>query len=298
MLTTRGLIMACPSCGQKNRLAYERLGDHRPVAGKVLKTDVDGARHAARDPHVRRTSIDSWRTPSIPIVVELLGTVVADRAAWWRRSSRKVAARNAGKWLVVKGEYRRAHRPWRSATASGRSRRSGCSRADARSTRTAGARPAAEIEKFIEQANGVCPPLTRQSSIRGFPMTRAFRVNVCLPCASRRRLSAQAPPARPSFVRPRRGHRRRPSAAHADGQGGKPPRLSMPEKNYIARIDAIDRHGPALHSVIEINPDALADRGSAGTPSEEEGPRPPRGPLHGHSDSPQGTTTSRPLTAR
>src|SRR5262245_42956786 len=36
---------------------------------------------------------------------------------------------------------------------------------------------------------------------------------------------------------------------------------SLAEK-YLARIDAIDRNGPALHSVIETNPDALtvADR--------------------------------------
>ena len=32
---------------------------------------------------------------------------------------------------------------------------------------------------------------------------------------------------------------------------------SLVEK-YLARIEAIDRRGPALHSVIEINPDALA----------------------------------------
>jgi amidase len=52
---------------------------------------------------------------------------------------------------------------------------------------------------------------------------------------------------------------------------------SLAEK-YIARIGAIDRNGPALHSVIEINPDALsiADRLDA-----ERKSRGPRGPLHG-----------------
>src|SRR5262245_61547417 len=29
-------------------------------------------------------------------------------------------------------------------------------------------------------------------------------------------------------------------------------------EKYLARIDAIDRQGPALRSVIEVNPDALA----------------------------------------
>src|SRR2546427_6935220 len=52
---------------------------------------------------------------------------------------------------------------------------------------------------------------------------------------------------------------------------------SLVEK-YTARIQAIDREGPALHSVIELNPDALAiaDRLDA-----ERRSRGPRGPLHG-----------------
>src|SRR6266571_1824139 len=52
---------------------------------------------------------------------------------------------------------------------------------------------------------------------------------------------------------------------------------SLVEK-YLARIEAIDRGGPALHSVIETNPDALtiADRLDA-----ERKARGPRGPLHG-----------------
>ncbi|PYR59657.1 MAG: amidase [Acidobacteria bacterium] len=52
---------------------------------------------------------------------------------------------------------------------------------------------------------------------------------------------------------------------------------SLVEK-YLARIEAIDRHGPALRSVIEINPDALAiaDRLDA-----ERASNGARGPLHG-----------------
>jgi amidase len=52
---------------------------------------------------------------------------------------------------------------------------------------------------------------------------------------------------------------------------------SLAEK-YLARIQALDRGGPALHSVIETNPDALAiaDRLDA-----ERKARGPRGPLHG-----------------
>jgi amidase len=52
---------------------------------------------------------------------------------------------------------------------------------------------------------------------------------------------------------------------------------SIAEK-YLARIEAIDRSGPALHSVIEVNPDALtiADR----LDTERKAGR-IRGPLHG-----------------
>jgi amidase len=49
-------------------------------------------------------------------------------------------------------------------------------------------------------------------------------------------------------------------------------------EQYIARIEAVDRNGPALHSVLEVNPDALAiaDRLDA----ERKNGR-TRGPLHG-----------------
>jgi len=52
---------------------------------------------------------------------------------------------------------------------------------------------------------------------------------------------------------------------------------SLAEK-YLARIEAVDRQGPALRSIIEINPDALtiADQLDA-----ERASRGPRGPLHG-----------------
>jgi len=52
---------------------------------------------------------------------------------------------------------------------------------------------------------------------------------------------------------------------------------SLVEK-YLARIEAIDRQGPALRSVLETNPDALAiaDRLDA-----ERKSRGPRGPMHG-----------------
>jgi len=47
---------------------------------------------------------------------------------------------------------------------------------------------------------------------------------------------------------------------------------------YIARIEVLDRKGPALHAVIEINPDAIAIAESLDAERRAKGPR---GPLHG-----------------
>jgi amidase len=47
---------------------------------------------------------------------------------------------------------------------------------------------------------------------------------------------------------------------------------------YLARIDAMDRRGPMLRAVIELNPDAMAQ---AATLDAERKARGPRGPLHG-----------------
>ncbi|MBI3403788.1 MAG: amidase [Acidobacteria bacterium] len=60
-------------------------------------------------------------------------------------------------------------------------------------------------------------------------------------------------------------------------QSGRETARSLVEK-YLTRIEAIDRQGPALHSVIEINPDALA---IADQLDAERKARGPRGPLHG-----------------
>ena len=47
---------------------------------------------------------------------------------------------------------------------------------------------------------------------------------------------------------------------------------------YLQRIDAIDKRGPAVNSVIELNPDALP---IADELDRERQARGPRGPLHG-----------------
>jgi amidase len=47
---------------------------------------------------------------------------------------------------------------------------------------------------------------------------------------------------------------------------------------YLERIDAIDRHGPKVNSVIQVNPDARAIAAALDRERREKGPR---GPLHG-----------------
>ena len=47
---------------------------------------------------------------------------------------------------------------------------------------------------------------------------------------------------------------------------------------YLARIDALDKRGPAVNAVIELNPDALAIAEALDAERKVQGPR---GPLHG-----------------
>ena len=49
-------------------------------------------------------------------------------------------------------------------------------------------------------------------------------------------------------------------------------------QQYLARIDAVDKRGPAVNSVIEVNPDALKIAGELDRERKEKGAR---GPLHG-----------------
>jgi amidase len=60
-------------------------------------------------------------------------------------------------------------------------------------------------------------------------------------------------------------------------KSGKYTARSVVEK-YLERIEAIDKHGPAINSVMETNPDALAIAEALDKERKEKGPR---GPLHG-----------------
>ncbi len=146
-LDDRGVIVACATCGRKNRLAYDRLGE--AVRCGQCKTELS----APTTPTEIQTAADFDRLvahASLPIVVDYWAPwcgpcrAVAPELA-------KVAARQAGHWFVVKvntdeltelGE-RFAVRsiPTLAVFDGGRE-----------VARTAGARPAADIEAFVERA--------------------------------------------------------------------------------------------------------------------------------------------------
>jgi amidase len=92
------------------------------------------------------------------------------------------------------------------------------------------------------------------------------------PC---RRASAHAPPA--AGVAPFELDELSIAELAEAMRSGKHTARSIAEK-YLARIEAIDRNGPALRSVIEVNPDALDIAEALDRERRERGPR---GPLHG-----------------
>jgi thioredoxin 2 len=144
---TQGIVIACPSCDQKNRLAYGRLGDavrcgkcKQPLRPPASPLDVSTA--AEFDNLIAHASL--------PVVV--------DYWAPWCGPCRmvapeieKVALRRAGQAVVVKvntdqipelGErFGIRSIPTLAVFAGGRE-----------ITRFSGARPAEDIERLLEQA--------------------------------------------------------------------------------------------------------------------------------------------------
>jgi thioredoxin 2 len=146
-IDNRGIVTTCPSCGQKNRLAYDRLG----------RTSRCG--QCKRELPPPSSPIEVQRSEDFDqLVAGSSLPIVVDYWAPWCGPCRmvapeleKVAARQAGSLVVVKvntdaladlGE-RFAIRsiPTMAVFAGGRE-----------IARTAGARPASEIEAFITKA--------------------------------------------------------------------------------------------------------------------------------------------------
>ena len=146
-LDDRGLIRACPSCGQKNRLAYERLDSE--VRCATCKQPLV----LASEPLAIASSADFDR-----LVAKSSLPVLVDYWAPWCGPCRmvtpeleKVAARNAGRVIVVKvntdelpdlgQRFGIRSIPTLAVFSGGRE-----------ASRAMGARPASEIEALIAQA--------------------------------------------------------------------------------------------------------------------------------------------------
>jgi thioredoxin 2 len=146
-LDDRGIVVRCDSCGQQNRLPYAGLD--RAVRCGRCKSEL----RPPAEPIDMASSQDFDRLVSqsaIPIVVDYWAPwcgpcrAVAPELA-------KVAARNAGRYLVVKvntdvltdlgDRFAIRSIPTLAVFAGGRE-----------VARTAGARPAADVERFIESA--------------------------------------------------------------------------------------------------------------------------------------------------
>ena len=144
-LDPRGVVVACTACGQKNRLAYPRLTAQTRCGKCQSALAAPGAPIEAPDAAAFDAAIAA---SPLPVVVDFWAPwcgpcrMVAPELA-------QVASRNAGRYLIVKvntdaipelGErYKVQSIPTMAVFTGGRER-----------GRTSGARPAADIEGFIQ----------------------------------------------------------------------------------------------------------------------------------------------------
>jgi thioredoxin 2 len=144
----RGLLVTCPNCGKRNRMAYDRLGQTFRCSN--CHQDLPGAAAAVT---VSSEAAFNGLTGGSPL------TVLVDFGAPWCGPCKavapefeKVAEQNAGKWIVAKvntedlpgvaQRFQIAAIPTMVLFQGGRE-----------TARLSGAMPAAAITQFVEQAS-------------------------------------------------------------------------------------------------------------------------------------------------